>query len=303
LEFEMAAFSPSDAALEGFRLTRDRPGSVLAWAAIFAITIIIAAMLIVTGFAPRISGSMGTLNTEDSAAMMRALLNLAPALLALLAVWVGLSGVIGAAIYREVLNPTDSRMAYLRLNKDEGRQVGALFTLLFAAMVFSTGVNLLLILPLRLLLALAGKGPTAFIGDTVVLALNVWFGVRLSLLPAMTFATHKIDVVAAWRLTSGQFWRVFGTLLLSFIFATMVYFLILIVAVAMSVLVAGGDMGVLAHLQNPQVGMPAQAYAAVSLYAIITLLIPVLAMVIIQAPTAVAYRALASGPDAGAADI
>ena len=299
----MSVFSPSDAAFEGFRLTREKPLAVLAWAAIFAVTIIVAAVLIVMGFSPRLEGAADNLNPEDPAAVMTMLAKLAPVLFALMTVWVLLSGVISAAIYRRVLEPADDRAFYLRLGKDEWRQVGALFLCLFAAMIFSIGLNLLLILPMRLGEAVGGERLTVFLAEVVVLALQIWFGLRLSLLPAMTFAIKKIDVIAAWRLTRGRLWRLLGMFLLSVVFAIMVYLLITIVSTALAVGISGGDMGVLRQLQDPQAGLSGKATAGVLVYALISLLTPVLLMVIVQAPTAIAYRLLSAPEPAGAGDI
>jgi len=298
----MSAFSPSDAAFEGFRLTREKPLAVLAWAALFASTIILAALLIVSGFAPRLEG-VGDLNPEDPAAVMAMLSTVAPVLIALMTIWVILSGVIGAAIYRRVLEPADSRGAYLRLGPDEWRQVGALFLCLFAALAFSIGVSVALALPMRLF-DMMGLGQFGmFIGNMAALGLQVWFGLRLSLVPALTFATKKIDVPAAWKLTRGNLMRLLGMFVLSVVFAGLVWLLISVVSTALAVLMAGGDMSVMAQLQNPQPGMAGAATGAVLVYFLITLLTPVLIMVIVQAPTAVAYRALSEPEPAGAGDI
>jgi hypothetical protein len=299
----MSAFSPSDAAFEGFRLTREKPLAVLTWAAIFATTIVVSAVLIVSGFAPRLAGAASNLNSTDPQTMIAVFAKLAPVLLALLAVWVGLSGVIGAAIYRRVLTPADSRGAYLRFGKDELRQVGALFICLFAEMVFSLALEMLFILPMRLGEATAGARLTEFVAQIAAIALNVWFGLRLALLPAMTFAVKRIDVLGAWRLTRGQFWRMLGMLALALTLALMVYLLLTVVSTALAVLIAGGDMGVLKQLQAPEVGLSPQLTIAAIVYALIGLLTPVVLMVIVQAPTAYAYRALAEGEPAGAADI
>lgn len=299
----MSAFSPSDAAFEGFRLTREKPLAVLTWAAIFAVTIIVAAVLIVSGFAPRLSGAASNLNSTDPQAMVAVFAKLAPVLVALLAVWVGLSGVIGAAIYRRVLTPADSRNAYLRLGKDELRQVGALFICLFAAMIFSIGLELLLILPMRIGEAAAGQRLTKFVAEVLVLVLQIWFGLRLALLPAMTFAVKKIDVVGAWKLTAGQFWRMLGMLTLAITLAAFVYVLITLISTVIAVLISGGDLSVMRQLQAPEAGLSPQVTLAVIVYALIGLLTPVVLMVIVQAPTAVAYKALAEGEPVGAGDI
>jgi hypothetical protein len=298
----MSAFSPSDAAFEGFRVTREKPLAVLAWAGLFASTIILAAVLIVAGFAPRLEGA-ADFNAEDPAAVMAMLGKLAPVLIALMTVWVILSGVINAAIYRRVLEPADSRGAYLRLGRDEWRQVGALFLCLFAAMAFSLGVTLVLALPMRLLEAVGLGRFGLFLGNVVALGLQIWFGLRLSLVPALTFAAKRIDVPAAWRLTQGQLVRLLSMFVLSVVFALVVWLLISVVSTALAVLMAGGDMSVMAQLQNPQPGLSGAATGAVLVYFLISLLTPVLLMVIIQAPTAVAYRALSAAEPAGAGDI
>jgi hypothetical protein len=299
----MSAFSPSDAAFEGFRLTREKPLAVLAWAALFAGTIIVAAVLIGTGFAPRLAGAASNLNTTDPQMMITVFAKIAPVLLALLTVWIGLSGVIGAAIYRRVLTPADSRLSYLRFGKDELRQVGALFICLFAAMAFSLAMEMLFILPMRLGEAAAGERSTRFVAEVAAMVLNIWFGLRLALLPAMTFATKKIDPLAAWRLTRGHFWRMLGMVTLAVVLAFLVYILITIISGVLAIVISGGNMDVFRLLQNPEAGLSPLTIAALMVSTLVSALTPVILMVIVQAPTAVAYQALAVGDGAGAADI
>lgn len=293
----MSDFSPTDAAFEGFRLTKEKPVAVLAWSAIFAVTILIASMLIVMGLAPKLAGAASNLDTDNPAAVMGALSKVAPVLLALLGVWVVLSAIISAAIYRCVLDPSDSRHAYLQFGPDEVRQIGALFICLLAAMGFSLVLSIGLVAPLQALHA--GKLVT-FLGDVVILALQIWFGLRLAMLPPLTFGAKRIDVKAAWRMTKGQIPRLLSMYILAITFAAIVYFLITVVSTALAVGIAGGDMGVIRQIQNPTAGLEPRVMIAVLVYALISLLTPVLLMVIIQAPAAVAYRAL-SKPAAPAA--
>lgn len=289
----MSDFSPTDAAFEGFRLTREKPVAVLIWSTIFAATILIASMLIVMGLAPRLAGAASNLDTDNPAAVMAALSKVAPVLLALLAVWMTLSAIISAAIYRRVLTPDESRRAYLRFGADEARQVGALLLCLLAAMGFSIVLSILIVAPLQ---AVSAGRVLLFLGDALVLSLQIWFGLRLSMLPPLTFAAQKIDIRAAWRMTKGHVWRLLSMYILAITFAAIVYFLITVVSTALAVGVAGGDMGVIRQIQNPVAGLEPRVMGAVLVYALIGLLTPVLLMVIIQAPAAVAYRSLSKAP-------
>ena len=45
----MKRFSPSDAALEGFRLTREYPGTVLAWGALYFLGILLIGGMMMAG--------------------------------------------------------------------------------------------------------------------------------------------------------------------------------------------------------------------------------------------------------------
>ena len=285
----MSDFSPTDAAFEGFRLTKEKPLAVLAWSAIFAGTILVASMLIVMGLAPKLAGAASNLDTDNPAVVMAALSKVAPVLLALLGVWVVLSAIISAAIYRCVLDPSDSRHAYLQFGPDEVRQIGALFICLLAAMGFSLVLSIVLVAPLQALHA--GK-VAVFLGDVAILSLQIWFGLRLAMLPPLTFGAKRIDVKAAWKMTKGQVPRLLSMYILAITFAAIVYFLITVVSTALAVGIAGGDMGVIRQIQNPTTGLEPRVMLAVLVYALISLLTPVLLMVIIQAPAAVAYRAL-----------
>ncbi|HQT54591.1 MAG TPA: hypothetical protein PKX06_14095, partial [Phenylobacterium sp.] len=48
----MTKFSPSESALEGFRITRERPGTILAWSLVYFLGIMVIAMIMVMALGP-----------------------------------------------------------------------------------------------------------------------------------------------------------------------------------------------------------------------------------------------------------
>ncbi|HEY0053453.1 MAG TPA: hypothetical protein VGB49_08580, partial [Caulobacteraceae bacterium] len=115
------AFSPSDAAFEGFRLTRERPGAILAWSGFYllALMLIFAVAALIVG--PTVVASMGNPPQGDPEALAAWFAPLAGALAVLVPGMIIISAMLAAVVYRAVLRPQDSRMAYLRLGGDELR--------------------------------------------------------------------------------------------------------------------------------------------------------------------------------------
>ncbi|HEY0436786.1 MAG TPA: hypothetical protein VGC92_09110, partial [Phenylobacterium sp.] len=119
----MNRFLVTEAALEGFRLTRERPGTILAWSGIYAV-----GMLIIGGimFASLGEDAMaiarkGTFSAADIQAFATRLAQSIPAFLLVLLLAVVLVSVITAGIYRLVLRPDQRGFAHLRLGRDELR--------------------------------------------------------------------------------------------------------------------------------------------------------------------------------------
>ena len=67
----MTKFSPSDSALEGFRITRERPGTILAWSLVYFLGIMVIAMIMVTALGPDFIKFVkdGYLQSGDAAAV------------------------------------------------------------------------------------------------------------------------------------------------------------------------------------------------------------------------------------------
>jgi hypothetical protein len=219
----MADFSPSDAAFEGFRITREHPGVIPVWS---LIQVGIAAALL---WAMASSGYLAAVEalgktpgaTPDMAplvavteAMFRKLLPVLPFVL------VGYA-LLQAAVSRMVLRPQQRSLGYIRVGADEFRVLVAqlLVSLITAGFligglaVFSIVAAIggiaggLLLIPLLI----------AFCGGFIVLA------VRLSLAAPATFATGKIAIGLSWTMTKGRFWQVFGANAIAFaLYAVMV---------------------------------------------------------------------------------
>ena len=300
----MDSFSISDAAFTGFRIVRQRPRAVVAWAVIqLAVSLVLggAAIALAGPDLMRLRDLGPTATARESGEVLALLGRLAPIYGLIVVFFLVFSPVLNAAMNRAVMRPADDRFGYFRLGADELRQF-ALMLLIFAVGVGIYLAAILIAVAIGAVVALAAK-PAA--GLAVVLCVlagvgaAIFLAVRLSLASAQTFATGKVTLFGSWALTRGRFWPILGTYVLADAFAAVVYVLWFVLSFA--IVAAIGGVGALAATMQPDLGsltafLTPAALAKTVLGAIVTALLwPVLG-----APPAVIYLRLAA-PTAGAA--
>ncbi|MDO8378507.1 hypothetical protein [Phenylobacterium sp.] len=278
----MTKFSPSESALEGFRITRERPGTILVWSLVYFVGIMVIAMIMVVALGPDFIKFVkdGRLQSGDAAAFGAVLEQHWIALLLITLVASGLFSILMGGIYRLALRPSEKGLAHLRLGADELRL---------------TLVNLVLVPVYLLFGALSVRtltigGPLGWMVSLVLFAVLTWVGVRLSLATPMTFAEHRIAIVDSWRLTKGHFWSLFGMVILAFIFYLMVWLLFSIISYAAIAMAGGQDA-----IANPA-NLAPLAIVAFFAFLAVQLLLPILQVVMIYSPLAEAYRELTGAP-------
>ena len=281
----MKTFSPSEAALEGFRLTRERPGTILVWGGVYFVGVMAMAVVMALGLGPKFLTFLKGrgLESGDIDAFTTLALQSWPSFLLALVIAIVMLAIITAGIYRLVLRPDEPGFAHLRFGPDELRLAALNLALMSIGLVF------LVLLDLVLGTLLSGQpagGLTSVLGSCLVLGLMIWIGIRLSLATPMTFGQRKIAISEAWRLTRGHFWSLLGAVVLALIFYLMIWVLISIIGYAI-VALAGGQSA----LSDPAHMSPVQILALVAIL-IIQLLLPILQIVTLYAPLAVAYKAL-----------
>jgi hypothetical protein len=278
----MNGMSPSEAALEGFRLTRERFGVILAWCGVYFVGQAAIGVLMISvlgaGFIEMLR--KGPLGGNDVQAVTALLEQSWPAFLLVLAAAVALMSVITAGIYRLVLRPDEPGFAHLRLGGDELRIAAV------SLMLFGVGIVHFAIVLLAVGLAAQAGAAAAFVMGALMVGLTIWLGVRLSMVTPMTFALRKITIAPAWALTHGRFWPLFGMMFLAVVFYIMIWLLIVVIITAI-VTVAGGE-AVISDLSRLT---PASLIAVVAT-AVMQAVLQVLQIVMIYAPIAVAYRQL-----------
>lgn len=279
----MNGFSASEAALEGFRLTRERPGTIAAWSVINALAILIlgGVMLLSLGLPFIDYLKKGGMASGDTRAMADMLSHSWPAFLLVMGLVVMFLSVLTGGIYRLVLRPGEAGFVHLRLGADEFRLTAV------NLMLFGIGVISLVAADLLVSAASLRGGPAAGVVAGIAAAVPVtWIGVRLSLATPMTFAERRISLSGSWALTRGRFWPMFGMIALTLIFYIIIWVLMAMIISPM-VALAGGPVNLmdLKHL-----GPAAIAVGVVTF--LVQMLLPVLQWVIIYAPFAVAYQQL-----------
>ena len=279
----MSRLSPSDAALEGFKLARKEPGAILVWSLFYFGGIVVMGLVMLMGLGPGFIKFVqhGGMESGDIDAYVEVLEHSWPAfmLITLLAVYV--ISVVTAAIYRRVLRPQDGGIAYIRFGGDEIRltlvnlilfSIGMLFLIFLTGFAAAVG---------GLLGVISGLGRVCFM---------IWVGVRLLLATAMTFAERRVAILDSWKLTEGQFWPLLGMTFLAIIFYLIVWLVFTIVSAGF-VALAGGQTA-MAH----PTAMAPLVWFAVLVTLAVQLLLPVLQIVMIYSPLAEAYRELHDEP-------
>ena len=308
----MSVISPSDIAFEGFRLTREKPRAVLAWTALlFIVSLITLGLLLATGL--REVMELAENGETDSTAAFAAMAKGGPAYLVLLAFGLLVQAVMMSAVFRAVMRPQESRFGYLRFGRDELRQMG-LFLVLVAILVVSVFVIVLAggIVATIVHSVLRAMGP---VGTAIgvlagagigiwVLGLVVFVVIRLSLAPPLTFASGRMRVFAAWRLSRGSFWRLLGAYALAFVMYMVVWILAMVVITGV-----GGVIGLMLGYSFSDVGSIFHpdlsswaAYLTIPTltYTLFSAALTAIQYAVLFSPSAVAYQALTREPDEGA---
>ena len=232
----MSRFSPSDVALEGFRLTRERPLPVLIWAVLRLVYGVGTLFLLFGGAAGAAFTQMLVLSKAqpqpDPAVMLPLMSKISPMLAVMVIISLLFYAVIYTAVLRAILRPADRSFFYLRLSIDEARQFG-LAVIIFVLFLFY--VSVLEMVSSVLVTAAKGLGQVGLLAQIlVILALIValvYPAVRLSLAPAMTFAEGRITLFRSLPVTKQQFWPMMGSYVLALVLTLVVSLLAAVVFV------------------------------------------------------------------------
>jgi hypothetical protein len=310
----MGQFSAVDAATEGFRLMKRRPGVTISWIVAWMVLAFGPIIALAAVLMPHLQDWLSQLRDlpVDGPAGRFSAIHMA--FLSLIAPWLlwymAAETIIAAAIYRAVLEPRSSGFAYLRLGMDEVR----LFLLRIVLFLLSIFFLCLLIGSCIAVFAAAQAAPegTAPWIDAaailLALAAGAYVPVRLSFAGPMTFARKRIEVFGSWRRTRGRFWNLVLMILVIFVFS----FVLTVVAqgLAKAAIAVLGDWRSMAGLER--LGDDPKAIIEVALRAlgpglIVACIIQGVADTLLRivriVPFAVAYRELGgssvSAPAAG----
>lgn len=300
-----STFSPTEAALEGFRIAREKPRVMLGWAALNLIISIVMAVVLVVTFGPALADleAMSQQEVEDPAQALALLRTLGPLYAVLVPAGLIFIAVTSAAVYRIVLRLGEGGFAYLRLGGDELRLVLLMVVILLLAIVFTFAWSLVVGLLAALLAALfsaggsdAGAVVAGLIGPLTVVATLagiIFFSVRFSLAGPMTFAEGRLRVFESWKLTRGHFWRLFGAYALALALLVVMLLLMLIIYGAVAAIAVGGDLAQVGRVFAPDTtSLGAYFSVPMIVYLLFGAVMSAVQTAVLYSPSAVAYREL-----------
>lgn len=296
----MAGFSPTDAALEGFRIARERPRKLLA-ASVFMFLVSVLQVFIEVNMpaeAREALAALGGQETLEPGPFFEALTILSPLLLLSLLI----QSMMAAAIYRILLRGQTGSVRLFRIGRAEFRLMAlaliyvVLFALLMAALTLVGTILMALVYGL-------GPGVRAFVGTLAwlfVAGLTVFLAVRMSLAPVITFDRDKLALFDSWSVTRGQFWRLTGAYVLTLSLIVVAFFVAVLVflpAAGIAVIASGGSLAdlwqVFAVPEEPTLSAYFQPLRIG--YMVVSSVFSAFWYAVIAAPGAYAYRALTHG--------
>jgi hypothetical protein len=193
-----------------FRLLRERPGSVLAWGALYSLAAFALAYFMLSSMTSMMA--MGERPGPDAA--FAAMGSFFARLLLLYPLFFCLYTVLLTAAQRAVLRPEESSFASIRLGGDELRMIGLALFLGFLFMIgYFIAVAILALVAAATGAATGGTGsmgPVMIVGFLIILCLVLFFWVRLSLAFPLTLMRRRFVLGEAWTLSGGHVWTLLG---------------------------------------------------------------------------------------------
>ncbi|MDQ0463827.1 hypothetical protein QO010_001598 [Caulobacter ginsengisoli] len=299
----MSDFSPTDAAFEGFRIIRDKPGATLGWTAFGFLWFLLLVGVLSTGLLTHLTEisrelrpTGGGRDWEELAARF------GPAATVGFILSFAIYCIIKSAIYRAVLHPDWRGLSHLNLGKDELRVFGVeLASLLILAAYWAIGFALVVLVTQPLAWPL--RFPIRLLLGFVLMAGWVWWGVRLALNKVASYAEAQVSVFGSWALTRGRFWPLLGMFLAAGVMGVLLALFGL--AVTLGVIRAVGLSAKGAVEGHLDVAGALAALGKILLAAAVNILALILQLTITIAPTARAYeriKAAGAAPPLASAD-
>ncbi|GAA0623432.1 hypothetical protein GCM10009422_19360 [Brevundimonas kwangchunensis] len=287
---------------------------MLFWALASLIISLVSSALIVALFGDSMSQLIAASNTPATdPAEVAALFGQMAGMYAVLLPFVLLIfSIFTGAVYRAVLRPTESGMAYLRLGATELRLAVVLVALWALSIVLTFALALCIgVIAAVIAMAAGGGGAGAGIATAlivlvlylVMIAGLLAFWVKFSFAAPMTFAEGRIRIFQSWKATKGHFWPLLGAYVLAGILGIMVSFLGSAISFAFMMALSGASAGSLdamfQMLQADYTSLQSFFTAPMIANLVVTSFFSALTYAIFLAPPAVAYRDIVG--DKGAA--
>lgn len=310
----MARISVADSAFAGFGVIARHPGAVVTWGVVMLVLSLAPVLLLFAILGPEILKTVAAMMPpKDGPIDQEAVRQLMQMQSGMMLVQIGgwlwstfVKAIICSAVFRAVLEPNQSRGAFLRLGPQE-----LWLTLLFlvvsvlayiVAVIASIGV----VLP-AVIVGLAG-GPdgqgamagvfTAFGLAMAAVAVLVWLGLRLSLAAPMTFVDRQFRLFESWSVTRGSAWRLLGVAVLCLLMVIVVELIVAGVVLG-AIFAAGGPpawlgdpVAVQAFFTQPPLELLGRVWPWLAGVGVVWTLIGSCLIAVFCAPWAAAYRDL-----------
>ncbi len=200
----MTAFSPMTAATEGLRVMRREPTALLGWIGIWVLALVFVTVvqLLTVGHAVAQPPKQGV------GGLIARFGPFWPVLVTTIFTLIMMSS---STLFRAVLMRSEHGWHLFKLGAAEVRLAVITLAVTVVLLAFGGLPSLILLLFAKpILAAVPGSGPwVVWLGTAATLCIDTWIGVRLSLAPVHTFAEGRFHVFGYWRLTHGNFWRLF----------------------------------------------------------------------------------------------
>jgi hypothetical protein len=306
----MARFSVGEAATAGFGLIARKPLAVLSWGLALLVAAVVPTYILFWVAGPQLAALMQLSSHASDAQdprMVEQIMRMQSGMMLFqLVFWLwstAVKAVICSAVFRAVLDPTDSRFGYLRLGAREG-WLTLLFLVEYVLAYIAFLVVALLGVVVVAIVSVGGGGQgvatitTAVVVGLGALALFVWVALKLSMAAPMTFVDRQFRLFESWSFTKGQVGKLLGVtlLLVMFLIGIQVVFGGLMLG---GVFALGGSMSWLfepgaveALVRQPPMEIVRKLGPVISIVGFLWVVLSTLVITIFCAPWAAAYRAL-----------